>query len=120
MTAPTPTPPPILDRVCAEQANIWVTKWQGWTPHFLFTVISGNSLTVHAVSSGPLLYRLLWAGEGVLLYETGTSDEPYRFRNLENALVFLDALLMHYVARLGSTAAATVKATLRAQDRQSG
>jgi hypothetical protein len=120
MTARTSDPPPIVDRRHAEQANIWVTKWQGWTPHFLFTVISGESLTVHAVPDSTLLYRLLWTGEGVMLYEVGISSEPYRFPSVQNALVFLDALLMLYVTRLGSAAAAIVKAPRRTQDRQSG
>lgn len=112
--------PPIVERVRAEQATAWVMKGQGWTPHFLFTVLSGISLTVHAVPSGPLLYRLLWTGEGVLLYEVGLSGEPYRFRNVQGTLVFLDVLLMQYVARLAAAVAPIAEAPLWAQDRKSG
>ena len=120
MTACPPAQPPIVDRIDAERANVWVTKWQGWTPHFLFTVLSGQSLTVHAVPSGPLLYRLLWTDAGVMLYEVGINGEPYRFRDVQNALVFLDALLMHYVARMSSAAAAVGAATPHVQNQQAG
>lgn len=83
-------------------------------------VISGKSLTVHAVPGSILLYRLLWTGDGVLAFEVGVSHDPYRFRDVQNALVFLDALLMHYVARMSSAAAAVGAATPHVQNQQAG
>ena len=49
---------------------------------------------------------LKWNTQCVTVYEAGTIDEPYRFRDMQSALIFLDALLLHYVARLGRTVAA--------------
>ena len=90
---------PIKNRNHAEQANAWVARRQASSAHVLVTALSGTSLAVHAVPSGLCMFVLDWSGAEVLLAEAQGADGPYRFADVKSALVFLDALLMHAIAR---------------------
>lgn len=106
MAVPRVVQAPIFDRVHSEQANAWIAKWQVRAPSIVAVALSDQFLTVHSGPNGAVLYTLDWSGDRVTVYEIGVSDEPYRFQDVKNALVFLDALLMHYVARLSRSAGA--------------
>ena len=99
MFAETSAQAPIKDRIRAEQANVWIARWQANAPNVLVAALSGKSLAVHAVPTGACMFVLDWTGESVLLAETQGVEEPYRFSDVKSALVFLDALLMHTIAQ---------------------
>ena len=46
-----------VDRVRAEQANLWTAKWQACAPHLLIVALRSTSLTVHSVAGGAFLYQ---------------------------------------------------------------
>ncbi len=107
--------PPITDRIRGEQANAWIKKWQTCAPHILLAAISGKFLTLHAVPSGTLLFTADWDSEGAMVNDPGTLEEPYQFRDVQSALIFLDGLLMSYVARLEPALSSTVTGAPRKQ-----
>lgn len=102
-----PCPRPMTDRVRAEQANAWIAKWQARAPNIVLAALSGKSLTVYAVPSGGRMFTVDWS-DNVTVNEAVSLEDDYRFLDVQNALIFLDALLMNYVARLGDALAAMI------------
>lgn len=99
--------PPIIEHARTEQASAWIAKWQSRAPHLVLATLSGNSMTVHAVPSGMRMFALDWDNEEVTVNEAGSSEDDYRFREVQSALIFLDAVLVSYLVRL-ETAITTI------------
>ena len=88
--------PPIFDRIRREQVIPWIFKRQQLDPQFASLNLSAQCLSIYAMSSGNLLLTLDWSGEQITAFERHPDAAPYRFTAMPNALVFLDAILLHH------------------------
>jgi hypothetical protein len=88
-------------------ASAWVNKWHTTASWVFLAAMTGDNLTLHSAAGGEWLVSVNWSSERVSVIERGESS-PHRFSGMKTALTFLDALLLHYVAKIEETCAGVI------------
>ncbi len=88
----------------SEPVTAWVESWQRVAPHVAVPELADRHLRIRSAGDGGLLFVVSWDGAAATVAQPDvrTSD---RFVALPHALLFLDAVLQHYVVRVSDAAA---------------
>ena len=81
------------------QIKEWLTKEQCLKYNLILVAIDNDRLTIHEAAGGEWLASLNWSGKWIIVEEPKNITFPYEFREFNNALSFLDALLLHHFTR---------------------
>jgi hypothetical protein len=79
-----------------EAVAAWVSKWHETTSGDFWATIKANELDLYSVSKKEWLATVAWSSEKIVVTEREGSS-LHRFSGMKPALMFLDAVLQHYV-----------------------
>jgi hypothetical protein len=91
------TPPTFAAlKLRTEAVAAWVNRWHETTSGDFWAAIKPNELALYSVLKKESLATIAWNGEKIIVTEREGSS-MHRFCGMKSALMFLDAILQHYV-----------------------
>jgi hypothetical protein len=79
-----------------EAVAAWVRKWHEATSGDFLAAIKANELGLYSVLKKEWLATVAWNSEKIVVTEREGSSS-HRFSGMKSALMFLDAVLQHYI-----------------------
>ncbi len=95
---------PVTHQRRTSSASLWLARSRVTTSCQMKAMIGSNCVTVHAASSGRLLFSLSWADQMIEVKESEL-EESVHFYEMKTAVTFLEAVLLSYTVRLSEACA---------------